>query len=166
MRYRIFFVSIILFATSCKHRDVVSDFIENRKTGLSLYLYPSTLRMINIDRNEEYDKMIREVEKARFFRLDSGQFLSEDVSTLIIDLQENGFEEVMSVQDKNQDIRVMALESKIPEIVVVSKKDKELMLLEINGMINIAKIPKLIQTFSQNSFLDILDLNGDKKEKK
>ncbi len=165
MRYRIIFFSIILFVSSCEQHNVVSDFIENRNTGLSLYFYPSTLRMINIDRNEEYDKMIRDVEKARFFRFDSGQFVNEDISKLIKDLQENGFEEVMSVRDKNQDIRVLALERKMPEFVVVSKNKDELMLLEINGIINVAKIPKLTQTFSQNGFLDVLNLYGEKKKK-
>ena len=121
--------------------------------------------MINIDQNEEYNKMIREVEKARFIRLDSGQFTKEEISELITSLQSEGYEEVMSFRDKKQDMSVLAMEKKIREFVMLSKAPDQVMILEMKGMVNVAKIPKITQTFSENGFLNVFDLYGNKKKK-
>ena len=165
MRYRFFFLFIILSTFSFAQSIVVTEFKENHNTGLSLYLYPSTLRMINIERNQEFDEMIREIKKARFFKMDSGAVSKTDLSKLAKDLKNIGFEEVMFIKNKDADIRVWGKQKRNPELVIISKSDEELMLLEINGMINIAKIPKLTQTFNRSGFLDVLNLTGEKKKK-
>ena len=149
----------IFSLSSYAQNSAVTDFKENHETALSLYFYPSTLRMVNIEQNPEFNEMIRQVKKARFFRMDSGTVSKDDLNNLVSELTEDGFEEVMFVKNKNMDLKVWGLETKNPELVIISKSDEELMLLEINGMINIAKIPKLAETFNQNSFLDILKLN-------
>ncbi len=154
-----FFLSTFCFAQS----SVVTDFKENHETALSLYLYPSTLRMINIERNPEFDAMISEIKKARFFKLDSGVVSKDDLVKLEKDLANEGFEEVMFMKNKDMDLRVWGLEKRNSELVILSKQEEEVMLLEINGMINIAKIPKLTQTFNQDGFIDILNLTGIKK---
>ena len=149
----------IFSLSSYAQNSAVTDFKENHEIALSLYFYPSTLRMVNIEQNPEFNEMIRQVKKARFFKIDSGAVSKDDLKNLVVELTEDGFEEVMFVKNKNMDIKVWGLETKNPELVIISKSDEELMLLEINGMINIAKIPKLAETFNQNSFLDILKLN-------
>ena len=149
----------IFSLSSYAQNSAVTDFKENHETALSLYFYPSTLRMVNIEQNPEFNEMIRQVKKARFFRMDSGTVSKDDLNNLVSELTEDGFEEVMFVKNKNMDLKVWGLETKNPELIIISKSDEELMLLEINGMINIAKIPKLAETFNQNSFLDILKLN-------
>ena len=165
MKYKILIFFLLFLSASCQQKDPLNDFLEDRNTGLILHFYPSTLRMINIDQNEEYNKMIREVEKARFIRLDSGQFTKEEISELITSLQSEGYEEVMSFRDKKQDISVLAMEKKIPEFVMLSRAPDQVMILEMKGMVNVAKIPKLTQTFSENGFLNVLDLYGNKKKK-
>ncbi|MCK5105724.1 MAG: DUF4252 domain-containing protein [Cyclobacteriaceae bacterium] len=165
MKYRFLTFFIFLSSYCFAQSNVVTDFKENHETALSLYFYPSTLRMINIERNLEFDEMIREIKKARFFKMDSGAVSKADLSKLAKDLTNIGFEEVMFIKDKDTDIRVWGKEKRNPELVIISKSDEELMLLEINGMINIAKIPKLTQTFNQSGFLDVLNLTGEKKKK-
>jgi hypothetical protein len=165
MKYRFLVFFIILSSLSFAQSNVVTDFKENHETALSLYFYPSTLRMINIERNLEFDEMIREIKKARFFKMDSGAVSKADLSKLEKDLTNIGFEEVMFIKNKDTDIRVWGLDKRNPELVIISKSDEELMLLEINGMLNIAKIPKLTQTFNRSGFLEVLNLTGEKKKK-
>ena len=153
------FLLILSSFFSYAQNSVVSDFKENHDTSLSLYFYPSTLRMVNITRDKEFDEMIRDIKKARFFKLDSGKFSREDISNLSKNLSQEGFEEMMFIKNKEMDVRVWGLEKRVPELVILSKSNDEFMLLEIEGMINIAKIPKITETFSQNSFLDVLHLN-------
>ena len=77
-------------------------------------------------------------------------------------MHDAGFEEVMFFKNKQMDVRVWGLEKRKPEMVIISRSNEEIMLLELEGMINIAKIPKLTETFNQNAFLDILNLNQKK----
>lgn len=159
------FLTLLLFCsfTCIAQNSIVTNFKENHDMSLSFYFYPSTLRMINIERNREFDEMIKEIKKARFFKLDSAAFSKVDLSSFKESLKSGGFEEIMSIKNLDMDLQVWGLENRIPELVIVSKSENELMLLEINGMINVAKIPKLTQTFSQDGFLDILKLTGAKK---
>ena len=153
------FLLTIFSLSSNAQNSVVTDFKENHATTLSLYFYPSTLRMVNIERNPEFDEMIREIKKARFFKMDSGAVSQNDLKELSAKLINEGFEEVMFVKNKDMDIRVWGIENINPELIIISKAEEEVILLEINGMINIAKIPKLAETFNQNAFLDVLKLN-------
>jgi len=159
MRYIFIILFSILSVSSFAQHGVVTDFKENHETALSLYFYPSTLRMINVERNPEFDDMIKEIKKARFFKLDSGKVTGEDLRALADELADAGFEEIMFIKNKQMDVRVWGLEKGNPQMVIISKSNEELMLLEVDGMINIAKIPKLAETFNQNAFLDVLNLN-------
>ncbi|NJN25407.1 MAG: DUF4252 domain-containing protein [Cyclobacteriaceae bacterium] len=166
MKYRLYLFLFIVFATSCKQQSVVTDFLEDRQTGLQLYFYPSTLRMVNIEKNPDYDAMIKGVEQARFVRLDSGQFTGIEIAGLLTDLRQAGYEEVLSYRAKDQDITIMALEQSVPTFVALSQAGHECMLLEMQGMINVATIPGFLQTFNGNGFIDVLNLNDKNKKEK
>jgi len=158
MKYSLLIVFLFQSLISLAQNSVVTDFKESHSTALSLYFYPSTLRMVNLERNEEFDEMIREVKKARFFKMDSAAVSNDDLKQLSSELTEDGFEEIMFLKNREMDIRVWGLEKRIPETIIISKSGYEVMLLEVNGMINVAKIPKIMESFSENSFLDVLNL--------
>lgn len=160
MKYRLLLFSMLILAAGCTKQNAVSDFVQDRDMALSLYFYPSTLRMINIDRNVEYDEMIEGIKLARYFMLDSAQVLNADIPMLITELTNDGFEEVMYIKNKDTDIQVMALEKETPEFVILSKSDEEITVLEVVGLINVAKLPKLTQTFSEDGFLDVFNLKS------
>ena len=100
MKITFFIVSIFLSFSSLAQNSAVTEFKDTHGTALSLYFYPSTLRMVNIERNKEFDEMIREVKKARFFRMDSGAVSSADILELTNALREDGFEEIMTIKAK------------------------------------------------------------------
>ncbi len=156
-----FFLILLFLSISClAQNSAVTEFKENHGAALSLYFYPSTLRMVNLERNAEFDEMIRHVKKARFFRMDSASVTQEDLQSLSAKLSEDGFEEIMMVKNKEMDLRIWGLDQRIPETIVISKNGYEVMLLEIEGMINVVKIPKIMDSFNENAFLNVLDLNG------
>ncbi len=149
----------------CAQSSAVTEFKDNHETALAFYFYPSTLRMINLQRNPEFDEMIKDIKKARFFKLDSGVVTQPDLTTLGNDLRKAGYEEMMMMKSKGNDIEVLGLEKHTPEIVVISRNGYECMLLEVTGMINIAKIPKLIDAFSSGAFLDVFNLNKEQNDR-
>jgi len=160
MRNAFLFLLLFISISCSAQNSAVTEFKENHGAALSLYFYPSTLRMINLERNQEFDEMIRHVKKARFFRMDSGSVTKEDLQSLTAKLSEYGFEEIMMVRNKKMDMRIWGLDRRTPETIVISKNGYEVMLLEVEGMINVAKLPKIMESFNENAFLNVLDLKG------
>jgi hypothetical protein len=153
-------LSIPYFAFS--QNSAVTQFQETHGTALSLYFYPSTLRMVNLERNPQFDEMIRHVKKARFYNLDTGTVAPEDIGRLAGQLAASGFEQLMFMKSEEMDIQSWGIEAKEPETIMISQTGHEVMILEIVGMVNIAKVPKLMDTFDDNAFLDVLNLNQKK----
>lgn len=162
MKITLVHVCLLVSIYGYAQNSAVTDFQETHGTALSLYFYPSTLRMINLERNVEFDALIRNVRKARFFRMDSGMVTKDDLQKLTEELSDEGFEEMMFLKNRDMDVRVWGIEKRIPETIIISKAEHEVMLLEVNGMINIAKIPKIMEAFNENAFLDVLNLNAKK----
>jgi hypothetical protein len=160
MRNAFLFILLFLSINCLAQNSAVTEFKENHGAALSLYFYPSTLRMINLERNQEFDAMIRHVKKARFFRMDSAAVTPEDLRKLTTTLSEDGFEEMMTVKNKEMDLSIWGLNQRIPETVVISKNGYDVMLLEVEGMINVAKLPRIMESFNENAFLNVLDLNS------
>ena len=166
MRLILTLIFLLTFSSViCAQNSAITEFKDNHNTSLALYFYPSTLRMINLQRNPEYDEMIKEIEKARFFKLDSGAATQADIAVLGNELRKAGYEEMMVMKSKKNDIEVLGLEKHTPEIVVISRNGNECMLLELKGMINIAKIPKLMEAFNSGAFLDVFNLNDKKNDR-
>lgn len=159
MTIRIIVILIFLGIQVQAQSEVVTDFVKNHDTSLSLYFYPSTLRMININRNPEFDEMIRKVKKARFYRLDESAVGGEDLKLFSQSMDDHGFEELMMVQGKDMNIRIWGNDDRVPKIITLAKTEDGISIIEVDGVINIAKIPKLAEAFSQNQFLDVLQLN-------
>jgi hypothetical protein len=63
-----FFASVFLLLPMMlsAQNHILTEFVELHKPGLTLHFYPSTLRMVNLERNPQFDEMIRHVKKARF----------------------------------------------------------------------------------------------------
>jgi len=154
----ILFLLIHSSLESLAQNSVVTDFKENHATALSLYFYPSTLRMVNLEKNQDFNDMIRDVKKARFFRMDSAAVSNEDLREFTASLTKDGFEEIMFMKNKEMDLRIFGVEKRTPETIIISKNQHEVMVLEVNGMINVAKIPKIMESFNKNAFLDVLNL--------
>lgn len=162
MKITLVYVFLLMSICGYAQNSAVTQFQETHGTALSLYFYPSTLRMVNLDRNKEFDALIRNIKKARFFRMDSGMVTKDDLQKLTEELLDEGFEEMMFIKNKDMDVKVWGIEKRTPETIIISRADHEVMLLEVNGMINIAKIPRIMEAFNENAFLDVLNLNEKK----
>jgi hypothetical protein len=94
--------------------------------------------------------------------LDTGTVAPEDIGRLAGQLAASGFEQLMFMKSEEMDIQLWGIEAKEPETIMISQTGHEVMILEIVGMVNIAKVPKLMDTFDDNAFLDVLNLNQKK----
>lgn len=151
-------LAFIPWLLSCDRRDSITRFGEENETDRQYVVYPSTLRMVNLEHNEEYDELVNEFRKGQFFSLSNNKENSSLVKDLENDLILEGFEEAMMYKSGDQDVTVYICERKIPRIAAILKSDSIFNIIQVEGLINIAKIPKLMEDFDESDYINVLDV--------
>lgn len=143
--------------------SLITDLKEDKLTNLSLYFYPSTLRMVNLDNNEEFNRLIQDIEKLIFFKM-NGKFETIDMYNLVRDLQsEEDFEEYVVVDGPTKKFYLLGKE-KPTETVGLAFVNNEHYVFDVAGSLELKELPKLYQYISendstfQNKFSQILGL--------
>ena len=147
--------------------NTITKIKDRQKPDLALYFYPSTLRMINLSNNDDFDHMVRDIQKMRYFQWSAENFQEIDEKNLIRDLLEENFEECMSIKGREMDLMVYGHDQhrKQPELIAIVKTGDKVQMLDIQGMVNVTKIPDLINSLNADDFFNVLDLNKNKKKK-
>jgi hypothetical protein len=125
------------------------------------FLYPSTLRALNLSRNEDLDKLVEGIEEAAYVRIEKpANFVPASLfAAMITDLGSAGFIELMSMQGPNQKFAIMSLGEDNPKAFVILMEDAEsLSILDIQGAIELSLLTKIDQ-LDITSFQDILKQN-------
>jgi hypothetical protein len=143
---------------SCNNTDSITRFSEENKMDKQYYVYPSTLRMVNLEENEEFYELIEDFKKGQFFSISNTPENSELVSELKATMVDEGFEEAMIYKSRDRDVTVFLLEKKIPKIAAIIKRDSTFNIVQVEGLINVAKIPALLEYFDKAEYLDVLDV--------
>ncbi|MEP2274832.1 MAG: DUF4252 domain-containing protein [Reichenbachiella sp.] len=153
------FMSIISYAQS----STITDLKKERLTSMDLHFYPSTLRMVNLDNNEEFNRLIQDIEKLIFFKM-NGKFENIDLYNLVNQLQSNeDFEEYVVVEGPTKKFYLLGRE-KPTETVGIALLDNEHYVFDVAGSLELKELPKLYQYISendstfQNKFSSILGL--------
>jgi hypothetical protein len=119
--------------------------------------YPSTLRMINITQNEDYNAMVEEIDKLLIYRLDSTARSDRSYLTVLEAYQEEGFEEYAKMYGGETNMHIYGKTGQSNEFVGVFSSKDQLLAFYLIGTINWLKIPSLIQNFKQDDMINIFD---------
>lgn len=157
------FALISLLIQGCNQKDSFTQFRESVHVERTLYFEPSTLRMVNLQNTPEFDDMVKELEKALYLRIAKNESSDSAVAVLRSGIAKEGYEEMLTFKDKATDISVYGLDKKTPVILTIALTDTVYNILEMKGMINLAKVPGLMKSFDDNAFLNILNLTENKK---
>jgi hypothetical protein len=122
-------------------------------------LYPSTLRMINLTQNEDYNKMVENIEKLLVYTLDSTARADKSYRQILKEYQKNGFEELATIAGGKTNLSIYGKNGKENEFAGVVTTSEDVYAFYLIGHIDIAKIPALIQNFKQGDMLDVFTLN-------
>lgn len=169
VRSPIFILLFILLACNKYSRLEPSQLLvglkEQEKTVRTYYLYPSILRIINLQDNPDFNELIRHVEKTIVYRL-KPQLTGEEIFQLKWSLQEEEhFEEYAQISIKGQKSYFLGKENPDHSIIIFPL-DGEYFVTDILGQINFLEINNLIQSLSaqdtseQDQFLDIFQIMG------
>lgn len=135
--------------------SLIKDFAEPRRHTRwmnPICLYPSTLRMINISQDPQFNELVNDIEKVLVYTLDSATYTNREYKTLLKDYEDKGFEEYIALFGK-QEIRVIGKED---EYVGVMAAEGRAMALYMRGEIPFGKIPTLMQTFQSDDVLPLI----------
>lgn len=126
----------------------VTQFLEEHEPSTSLYFYPSTLRMINLENNPDYQRLVRNIEKLSFLTFDkkSNHLGSKDFQKLKEELAAEKFEELFTMDDKGNHIYVYALGDEPEAYISVVENESSLMLFDMQGAPHLPSLMKLIQS--------------------
>lgn len=136
--------------------QLMKDFAEKRKGGKTFCFYPSTMRMINISKNEDYEELIKPIKKLMIFQLDSATSADKSYLELIKTYESNGFEEFTSYYGGGSSVFVYGKEEKINQFMgIFSEEGGAVYSFYLTGNPNLQKLPTLINSFKENQFIDL-----------
>lgn len=123
--------------------------------------YPSTLRMINIAQNPDYNEMVNGIEKLLVYTLDSAASANNNYKEIISEYQNLGFEEYAAMYGGKTNFFLYGKENKDEnQFVGVMKMDDAVYAFYLRGRIGWQKIPDLMQSFKNGDVINIFDLKN------
>lgn len=159
---------LLLACNKYSHLEVsqlLVDLKDQEKTVRTYYLYPSILRIINLQDNPDFNEVIRHVEKTIVYRL-KPQTTAEEISQLKWSLLDREhFEEYAQISMKGQKSYFLGKENPDHSIIIFPLNG-EYYITDILGQINFLEINKMIRSISaqdtsgQDQFLDIFKIMG------
>jgi hypothetical protein len=155
----ILFVLLGLFLPVTGQEQPLKDYADAHKDKKFCF-YPSTLRMINIKKNPDFNELVSGIEKLLVYALDSAAKADQSYTEIINSYQEIGFEEYASAYGGETNFFLYGKEeAEDNQFVGVFKNEDEVMAFYMHGNIAWQSIPKLLQSFQEGDVMNIFTLN-------
>lgn len=156
--------SILVFLSAQGQESQFKEFADAHKHRAYCF-YPSTLRMLNISGNPEFNEAVNGVEKLLVYNLDSTSIADRLYEGMLKDFRNDGFEEYISVNGGTYTASLLASpEGKDMQYVGVFSDENYTIAFYLTGDIKWDQIPKMYNSIQQGDFINVLDLNTAKFE--
>lgn len=143
--------------------DIFKDYAESH-SDRRYCLYPSTLRMINIDRNKAFDELASSLDKFLIYDLDSVSTADKSFFEMTDKFREEGFEEYISITGAGNEVLILGKEKRVNELVGVMGVDNEMYAFFLKGNVAWQKIPEIMNTLSSDGLLNVLNMQSERWE--
>ena len=134
----------------------VKDFAESSRDR-KYCLYPSTLRMINIAQDPEYNQLVSGVEKLLIYQYNSNPTKNEGYSAMLNEYQSLKYEELITMYGGQQDLTIYGNDNAF--VGIISLGDIH-MVFYLKGVIAMHKIPNIIGSLKDNVLTDFITGSG------
>nr|WKN39623.1 DUF4252 domain-containing protein [Tunicatimonas sp. TK19036] len=143
-------IILVGFSFSIAQSHTVSRFLADHTPSQKLFFYPSTLRMVNIEKNPDFYALVRDVDKLRVLMYDksSSGFSSQTLRDLSQDVKAEDYQELMTFETTQQTAYLYSLgDENTPEGVVgLIETDDTIILTDLEGFVNLPALLKLFQS--------------------
>ena len=155
------FVGLILGSTTSlfAQESILKKAVEGQQ--YSVYaLYPSTIRMVNIQGNKDFDELSGSIKKLLIYHIADSVM---DFAGLEKEFIDEGFEEFARVFGGDTQFTILGDKNEMTGWF--SEQDKSYVFY-LSGQVNWQKIPALMNSFKEEEFLNFFDLNKPRRERK
>ena len=163
------FLLTSLLAQSRTIKDLKTE--EAIRTGY--YLYPSTIRMLNLGDDPQLNRLVKDVRKLSLLNMRPDKFDQDKMSATVDRLQQKEqMETYLEIQNDSLHLIVLG-DQNDRELITIARSKEDFYIAELEGTLNLGVIPKLIDNFnnrdtSQNNGLSMIfdaintDINREK----
>ena len=153
------FLTLVFIKPILAQEQPLKDIAEDRKE-LKLCFYPSTLRMINLSHNPEFDEMVNGIDKLLIYNLDSTARADNVYKDIIAAYQKLDYEEYASAYGGGINFYIYGKENRWEtEYIGIIKRDNILTAFYLRGKFAVSNLPKLIQSMSKDDYINPFDFN-------
>ena len=147
MKYLLTLILLFNLTTLLAQSKSVADFHEQHATSQDFYLYPSTLRMVNLEKNPDAYTLVNDVEKLQILMFDRASVDRPALQKLQHGIQEEAYEELISFREKDSQITVYARgdSPQLDGVVGVVDNKQTLALVDLAGFIDLPSLMNLAQ---------------------
>lgn len=160
LKSNILFILMIwgLLAPLFAQEGILKDFAEGKRDRKYAF-YPSTLRMINLTKNPDYNEMVNDIEKILVYSLDSATCADKSYLSLSGSYESAGFEEYARMFGGDFQLTLLGKEGRENEFFGLFGQDEAVYVFYLKGTIAWEKVTSLITTLQNNELLNLSDLN-------
>jgi len=145
----------------------IKELKEEDKASLSLYFYPSTIRMLNIDKDPAFYDMVKDIKSLRVMTVDTSKLEKKEFRKIKTGIIEENYEELASMRSGKSNITLLAKydgDDMLGMIALVTQ-EASFMFLVMDGSIDPQKAMNMVQNGPKLKILDEF-IGNEEKEKK
>lgn len=127
--------------------SAITKWAENKPGLRKLCFYPSTLRMINISKDEAFNRAIKDIKKLKVFLSDSkNNFDKKEINALKSNIKKEDYKDMLQVSNGRQSFSVYIKEKneKTQGFAGIVVSETGLVLIDLEGFISPEMIQQLI----------------------
>lgn len=132
---------------------VMRSLAEDYPDAFVLMFYHSSLNMLNVNDDPDFARMIKDIEKIKVLRLNKKEdhFNEKALSELKDDLDNRGFEKLMTVKNPDYDIGVYIHEDDddILGFFLLMDEDEDFMAIDVLGSMPVGDISQLVSKIKE-----------------
>lgn len=126
----------------------IQSFVEENGEGRKFYVYQSVLRVLNLDGNEDFNQLIKNVRRIVIYQpdlqIDSLNNKMYLIDELVQDLFDEEFEELIQAKEQNMRLSLMSRGGiEDAEFVLIMRESQRAFIAEVEGSLNMAYIGAL-----------------------
>ena len=148
MKYLLTGLLMLTLGPLLAQSSTVADFRERHAISQDFYLYPSTLRMVNLEKNSDLYKLVHDVEKLQILMFDRPTVDRSAMQHLRQGIRDEAYEELISFRQKDSQITVYARgdSSQLEGVVGVVDNRETLALVDLEGFVDLPALMNLLQS--------------------
>ncbi len=148
MKYLLTFVLLLNLTALRAQSSTVADFRAQHTTSQDFFLYPSTLRMVNLEKNPDLYQLVHDVEKLQILLFDRPSVDRSAVQQLRQGIRGENYEELVSFRQKDSQITVYARgdSPQLEGVVGMVDNRETLALIDLEGFVNLPALMNLMES--------------------